>query len=164
MVVTTICNGIWCPLLVWLKTATVYSHIKYILNKIWKDYRWKVLEKCPSKVYFWVWIFVGLVWFGFSRQGFSTSLDVLELRNPPASTSQMLGLTVFATSALPEWMFRGSHVYGSAVKSTGCSSGGPGFNFSTHMSRNSLTPGVGTQGTSAFHAPCTRMCYTHKYR
>jgi hypothetical protein len=23
---TTICNGIWCPLLVCLKTATVYSH------------------------------------------------------------------------------------------------------------------------------------------
>jgi hypothetical protein len=24
---TTICKGIWCPLLEWLKTATVYSHI-----------------------------------------------------------------------------------------------------------------------------------------
>jgi hypothetical protein len=32
---TTICNGIWCPLLVCLKIATVYSctENKYILNK-----------------------------------------------------------------------------------------------------------------------------------
>jgi hypothetical protein len=54
-------------------------------------------------------VWFGLVWFGFSRLGVALacpgthSVDQagLELRNPPASASQVLGLKVCATTAWP---------------------------------------------------------------
>jgi hypothetical protein len=50
--------------------------------------------------YLFVCLFVCLFIYGFFERGFlCVALAVLELRNPPASASQMLGLKVCATTA-----------------------------------------------------------------
>jgi hypothetical protein len=42
----------------------------------------------------------------FSRQGFCVALAGLELRNPPAFASQVLGLKVCATTVQQEYLFK----------------------------------------------------------
>ena len=80
---TAICNEIWCPLLVCLKTVTVYSH-KQIRFFFWGEG--------------WFWDRVSLYSPGCPGTH-SVNQAGLKLRNPPASASRVLGLKAWATTA-----------------------------------------------------------------